>query len=91
MGCNDLHRRIDWQCEILILCRKCSGCARQRLGPKLMNCCEREQVGTKEHGQMLKLIQVLENRRILAKEAENWEIEGQKKENHEKRVSEAFE
>ena len=40
--------------EVLIWCRKCSGRARQRMGPKLMNCCKPEQVDTKEHGKMLK-------------------------------------
>ena len=32
--------------------KKCSGYARQRMGPKLMNCCGLEQVGTKEFGKM---------------------------------------
>ena len=41
-----------------------------------MNCCKREQVGTKEHGKMLKRIQALEDARIPAKEARNWKIEG---------------
>ena len=39
------------------------------MGLHLMNCCKLEQVGTKEHGQMLKRIQVLEDGRIPAKEA----------------------
>ena len=41
-------RRMDRQGEVLIWCRKCSGFARQRMGPKLMNCCKPEQMGTKE-------------------------------------------
>ena len=53
-------RRMDRQGEVLIWCRKCSEHARQRMGPKLMNCCEPEQVGTKVYGKMLKRIQVLE-------------------------------
>ena len=40
-----------------------------------MNSCKPEQVGTKEHGKMLKLIQVLEDGRVPAKEARNWKIE----------------
>ena len=32
------------------------------MGPKLMNCCKPEQVGTKEYGNMLKRIQVLEGK-----------------------------
>ena len=54
-------------------CRKSSGCARQRMGPKLMNCCKREQVGTKEYGKMLKRVRVLEEGRIPAKEARKLE------------------
>ena len=50
-------RRMDRYGEVLIWCRKCSGYARQRMGPKLMKCCKPEQVGTKEHGNMLKRIQ----------------------------------
>ena len=45
------------------------------MGPKLMNCCKPEQVGTKEYGKMSKRIR-------------NWKIEGQKN-NHEERISEA--
>ena len=74
---HDLVRRMDGQGGILVWCRKCSGNAWQRVGPKLMNCCKREQVGTKEYGRMLKRIQVLEDGRVLAKEARNWKIEGQ--------------
>ena len=40
------------------------------MGPKLMNCCKPEDVGTKEHGKMLKRIQVLEDGRVLAKKVE---------------------
>ena len=47
------------------------------MGPKLMNCCKPEQVGTKEYGNMLKRVQVLEDGRVLAKEARSWRIEGQ--------------
>ena len=56
------------------------------MGPKLMNCCKPEQVGTKEHGKMLKRIQVFEDGRVPAKEARNWKIEGQKEKNHEKSI-----
>ena len=34
---------------------------------------------TKEHGKMLKRIQVLEDGRVRAKEARNWKIEGYKR------------
>ena len=79
-------RSVDRQGEVLIWCRKCSGCARQRMGPKLMEGCKPEQDGTKEHGQMLKRIQILEEGRIVAKEARNWKIEGQKMENYEEGI-----
>ena len=49
------------------------------MGPKLMNCCKPKQLGTKDHGKMLKRIQILENGRVPAKEAKKWKIEGQKK------------
>ena len=49
------------------------------MGPKLMNCCKLEQVGTKEHGKMLKRIQVLEDGRVPAMEARSSKIEGQKR------------
>ena len=78
MGGHDMVR-LDRQGEVLIWSRTCSGNARQRMGPKLMNCCKPEQVGTKEYGKMLKRIQVDEEGRILADEARSWKIEGQKK------------
>ena len=39
------------------------------MGPKLMNCCKLEQVGTKEYCKMLKRSQVFEDGRFPAKEA----------------------
>ena len=72
-----MARRVDRQGEVLIWCRKCSDCARQRMGPKLVNCYKPEQVGTKEYGKMLKRIQILEDGRVPTKEARNWKIEGQ--------------
>ena len=48
------------------------------MGPKLMNCCRQEQMGTKEFGKMLKRIQVLKDGRVPAKEAKNWRIDGKK-------------
>ena len=79
MGGHELVRRIDKQGKILIWCRKCSSCARQRMGPKLINCCRLEQVGTKEHGKMLKIIQVLEGCRVPAKEAKNRKLNDKKR------------
>ena len=84
LGGHDLVRRLDRQGEDLIWCRKCSGCARQRMGPTLMNCCKPEKVDTKEYGKMSKRIQVLKDGRVPAKEARNLKIEGQKKDSREK-------
>ena len=52
------------------------------MGPKLMNCCKPEKVGTKEYGKMQKRIQILGDGRVAAKEARNRKIEGQKEENY---------
>ena len=80
LGGHDLGSRMDRQGGVLIWCRKCSGFARQRMGPKLMNCGKPEQMGTKECGKMLKRIQVLEDGGgVLAKEARSSRIEGQKR------------
>ena len=63
LGGHDLVRRMDRQGEGLIWCRKCSGYARQRMGPKLMNCCRPEQMGTKEFGKTQKMIQKFRRRK----------------------------
>ena len=49
------------------------------MGPKLMNCCKPEPMGTQGHGKMLKRIQTPEDGRIPAKEAQDLRIEGQKR------------
>ena len=36
-------------------------------------------MGTEEFGKMMKIIQILEEGRVPAKEAKNWRIEGEKK------------
>ena len=69
---HDLVRRTDRHGEVLMKCRKCSRYARQRKGPKLMNCCKPEPMGTQEYGKM-------KNGGVPAKEANHWRIEGQKK------------
>ena len=53
MGGHDMVRRVDRQGEVLIWYRKCSGYARQRVGPKLMNCCKPKKFGTKENSLIL--------------------------------------
>ena len=49
------------------------------MGPKLVNCCKREQVGTNEYGKMLKRILFLEDGWVPTKEARSWRTEGQKR------------
>ena len=70
--------------------QKCSGQAKQRVGPKLMNCCKPEPMGTQGYGKMLKRIQVLEDGSPSkgGKKLEDWWT---KEKNHKKRVSEASE
>ena len=43
-----MRRRMDREGEVLLWCRNFSGYARQRKGPKLVNCCRQEQMGTKD-------------------------------------------
>ena len=45
------------------------------MGPKLMNCCKPEEMGTKRFGRMLKRKQTLEEGRVPAKETKSWRIE----------------
>ena len=61
------------------------------MGPNLMNCCKPEQVGTKEYGKMLKRIQVLEDGRILAREARNFSHRRTKEENCKKGIQKILE
>ena len=72
VGGHDVVRRVDRRRKALIWCRQCSGYARQRMGPKLMNCCKPEPMGTQGYGKIPKMIQVLEDGRVPAKEARNW-------------------
>ena len=79
LGDHDLVRRMDRQGEVFIWCRKCSGYARQSMGPKQVNCCKPEQMGAKAFGKMRKRLQTLEEGRVPANEAKNRIIEGEKK------------
>ena len=70
---------VDRQGEVLIWCRKRFGYARQRMGPKLMDRCKPKKRGTKSNGKTLKRILILEERKVHAKSATGWKIEGQKR------------
>ena len=56
VGEHDIARREDPTDETLVWCRKCSGYAWRRLGPKLVNRCRPEKQDTIEQGHMLKTI-----------------------------------
>ena len=46
IGGHELVRRMERKGKVLIwCCSKCSGYARQRMGPKLVSCCRPEQMG----------------------------------------------
>ena len=47
LGGHDLVRRVDRNGKVRAWCRKCSRYARQRMGPKLMNCCKPERMAPK--------------------------------------------
>ena len=79
LGDHDSVRRMDKQGEVLIGAEN-ARVMRERMGPKLMNGCKPEQVGTKEYGKMLKRIQIFEDGRVLDEEATNWKME--QKENY---------
>ena len=71
------HRTECRQGEVLIWCRKCSGYAKRRMGPKLMNCCNGEK-NPNTRGR--------ESPSQRSKELDN---RGRKEKNFEKGVSEA--
>ena len=84
-------RRMDRQGEVLIWCRKCSGCARQRVGPNLMNCCKPKEVGTNERGKMLQRIQLLEDGAVPCQGSKKLEDGRTKEENHWKGIQKIVE
>ena len=43
-------RSMDWQGEVLIWCRKCSGSARQRMGPNIDELLQAGASGHKKYG-----------------------------------------
>ena len=64
-------RREDPTGEASVWCGKCSGCARCRLGRKLMNRCRPEKIDTKEHGKMFLS--------VLDRNARGWSVEEEKR------------
>ena len=72
------RRRVDRHGEASIWCRKCSSYARQRMRPKLMNCCKPEKVDTKECGKMLRRLAILKRRGSLPKMREDGKSKGTK-------------
>ena len=53
-GRHDMVRIVDRHIKALIWSRKCSGYARCRMGPQLMNRCKPEKLVTKDHWKMLR-------------------------------------
>ena len=90
LGGHDMVRRVARNGEGSIWCRKCSGYGRQRMGPKQVNFCKLEQVGTKDFCKMLKTIQTLEEGRESQRKRQRiGELRGRKEKNYEKGVQEA--
>ena len=75
LGGHDMVRRVDRHGEALTWCRKCSGYARCRLVPKLINRCKPEKMDTKEYGK-LKRIFALEEGTVLDRNAREKESPG---------------
>ena len=63
VGGHDMVRRVDRNGEALVWCRKCSGHARHRLGPKLDDLLLAGEDGQKEYGKMIIRILILEDGR----------------------------
>ena len=87
-------RRVDRNGEAFFWCRKCSGYARQRLGPKLMIQYKLEKMGTQEYGKMSKRILTLEEGRSRPRMREDGKLERRKRRvtrKECKRVREEFE
>ena len=80
LGGHDLVRRMDRQREVLIRCRKCSGYARQRMGPKLVNCCKLEQMGIEEFGKMMKIFKLSRKEEFQPKRLRIGELRKNRKE-----------
>ena len=59
--------------------QKVFGIREAKMGPKLVNCCRPELMGTKEFSKMMRRIHILEEGRIPAKEAKNRKMDGEKK------------
>ena len=80
MGGHDTVWRVDRQGEVLMIwCRKCSGYARQMMGPKLMDCCKPERNGGTRIWNFEIRILVLEEEKVPAKNARGWKVEGLKR------------
>ena len=59
--------------------QKVFGICETKIGTKLVNCRKPEEMGTKEFGDMMNIIQILEEARVPAQERKKWRIEGEKK------------
>ena len=80
-------RRVDRQGEVLIWCRKRFGYARQRMGPKLMDCCKPKKRGTKSNGKTLKTNPDPRRAERPCQECERLENRRAKKKGYQKEIS----
>ena len=58
--------------------QKVSGYARQRMGPKLVNCCRPKQMDTKEVSKMIKTKSRLSKKEESQQKAKNWRIDAER-------------
>ena len=67
----------EWLTQFQTQAQKVFGIREAKNGTETDELLQTRTEGTKEYGKMLKNIQVLEDGRVPAKEAQNWKIEGQ--------------
>ena len=60
------------------------------MGPKLLNCCRPEKMGTQEFGKMLERIETLEEGRVPATDAKHGDLREREEKNYKKGVPEDF-
>ena len=70
---HDTVRKVDHNGKASIWRRKCSGYARRRQGPKLMNRCKTEKVDTKEYGKIVNRSVILDEEMVPCQECDRME------------------
>lgn len=67
-------RRVDPLDDALVWCSNCSGYARWRLGPKLMNRCNPQKIDTKVDGKVFTNIFQVEEGEVPDRNAKGWKV-----------------